>query len=184
MRNVLTTSTRITATLAIGALLLAACGDDATEETTDAPPDEQAEEAAEQATQAADEPDEGGEPGATASWNGEDLGLDDLDCRDNASGVWLFAGGADGSDIEIQWESSEHLDTPVRVQLNFPADGADATIADGETYRADAAARDGIATGKAAVSGSLELAADEDTQADAAGGTLEIDASCVDALEL
>ena len=178
----MTASTRIGATIAVSALLLAACGEDVTEGAADTPPEEQAEEADEQN----EEPDDGddGSTTATASWNGEDLALDDVDCRDNAAGVWLMADGADGSDIEIQWESSEHLDTPVRVQLNFPADGADATIADGETYLADEEVRGDIATGDAAVSGSIELAADEDTQADPAGGTLEVDASCVDALDL
>ncbi len=168
-------STRIAAMIAVSALLLAACGEDAVEGAADAPPEEQAE-----------EPDDGDDERTTASasWNGEDLGLDDVDCRDNAAGVWLLVDGADGSDIEIQWESSEHLDTPVRVQLSFPADGPDATIADGETYLADEEVRGDIATDDAAVSGSIELAADEATQADPAGGTLEVEASCVDALDL
>ncbi len=195
MFSTMTASARFATTIAVSALLLTACGDDTTQDTTDAPSDASVEDADADADAEPDgdadadadaEPDEADDErtSATASWNDEDLGLDDVDCRDNAAGVWLFADGSDGSDIEIQWESAEHLDSPVRVQLAFPADGADATIGDGETYQAGDEARGDIATGEAAVSGSLELAADEDTQADPAGGTLEIEASCVDALDL
>lgn len=188
--------------VALGALLLAACGDSDGEVTDDA-------QGAATDADAGDATDDGSDDGsdddgssddtdeqapqehAEATWMGEPLSFrgvscgtlpsrEDYEIRGRGEGFYLQArfpvdllATEDTSDPVLESES------PDSVALFFEGEGG--TIGDGEGYRAYADALTDVDSSATHVAGTIELQPDSDTRADEVnpdGGTIEFELRC------
>lgn len=133
-----------------------------------------------------DAPAEGGEPFATATWDGTSYEYSSVSCRDEAvlGQFQMLATGSDAPTLTVLieypgGETDPDLSQPSRIELFFAEGGG--TVGESEGYEARDEAITGVTASAAGASGSLALGPDEDTaaaQTNPDGGQLDFELAC------